>query len=352
MPVSKIFVSHAVRDQEIAEAVVELLQLGSGVPGDQIFFSSGSGMGVPAGSRFNEHIRAEVKQASLVVAILSPAFRESAFSIAEIGAAWVLQSNFFPLMVPSFGHSDLDGVLVGVQVQSLDAPEALAELDDRARQALGLSGETTRWAKQQAKFLARLGDLSSRLDGPSLVPYEQLQGLETERDGAQSALKDAEAEKREIGERLQAVLNAKSAEEAVAVSLPAGQEARFEQLRATAKSALGELPRAVQSAIACDVRGEQMPVPSRFDDQHGFEEITENLRDGYLEEGSDENVVPARDVRVVEAAIEAVYALQDFFDEAGEEFEANFKQRFGAPPDLKKGLVWNEILANRRGTLR
>ena len=176
---AKIFVSHAVRDQELAEAVVELLQLGSGVSGDQIFFSSGPGMGVPTGSRFNEYIRKEVEDAALVVAILSPAFRESAFSTAEVGAAWVLQGNFFPMTVPGYGHRDLDGVLIGVQVPPLDDPQALAELHDRACAALNFAGDTTRWANQQAKFLARLEDLAARLDGPRLIPYEQLEEIET-----------------------------------------------------------------------------------------------------------------------------------------------------------------------------
>jgi TIR domain-containing protein len=89
-----IFVSHATRDRELVEAVVELLQLGSGVPTEQIFYSSGAGTGVPAGARFNSYIRSKVEESSLVIAIISPAFQESAFSIAEVGAAWVLEENF------------------------------------------------------------------------------------------------------------------------------------------------------------------------------------------------------------------------------------------------------------------
>jgi hypothetical protein len=344
-----IFVSHAARDQELAEAVVELLQLGSGVPADQIFFASGPGMRVPTGSRFNEYIRGEVEDASLVVAILSPAFRESAFSIAEVGAAWVMQGNFFPLTVPDFGHRDLEGVLIGVQVQSLDDPQALAELHDRVCEALGLGTNTTRWAKQQAKFLARLGDLMTRLDGPRMVGHDQLEAVERERDGAQSALGEAESEKRALEERFEALRIAKTKEEAVAATAPADQEAQFDELRSRARDALGELPRAVQSAIAFHVRGEEMPIPSRWEDQYGAEEVVDALREGYLEEGTAETVTPATDIRLVESALEAVTALQNFFAESTEEFDEHFKERFGAPPDLRKGLVWNAVVGPRRG---
>lgn len=348
---AKIFVSHAVRDQELAEAVVELLQLGSGVPPDQIFFSSGPGMRVPAGSRFNEYIRKEVEDAALVVAIVSPAFRESAFSIAEVGAAWVLQGNFFPLTVPGFGHRDLDGVLIGVQVQPLDDPQALAELHDRACDALDLPRDTTRWANQQAKFLARLDDLASRLDGPKFVPHDQIEAVEAERDGAQSALKESESERRKLEERLEAVRLAKTPQEAIEAAAPADQEAQFNELRTSAKDALAELPRTVQAAIAFHLRGEEMPIPNRFDDQYGADEVLDAMREGYLEEGSGETVVPANDVQVVENALKAVTALQDFFGLTSQEFDEHFKQRFGASPDLRKGLVWEALLANRRRRL-
>lgn len=344
----EIFVSHATRDQELAEAVVELLQLGSGVPGNQIFYASGAGMGVPAGARFNEYIRSKAEEASLVIAIVSPAFQESAFSIAEVGAAWMLQANFFPLTVPGFTHRDLEGVLVGVQVQSLDDPKALAELHDRVCEALDLTGDTTRWTTQQAKFLARLDDLVARLDGPKKVPYEDLTRAENERDGTQAALQESESQMKALEERFETLREAKTREEAVAAAAPADEEAHFNELRDSARGALRELPRAVQTAISFDIRSEEMPIPSRWDDAYGAEEVEEALRSGYLYEGSGESVLPDSAIRVVANALDAVRALQDFFEGSSEEFDEHFKELFGAPPDLRKGLVWEALLGSRR----
>lgn len=342
-----IFISHATRDQELVEAVVEFLLLGSGVSGDQIFYSSGAGTGVPAGARFNSYIRSRVEDSSLIVAIISPSFQESAFSTAEVGAAWVLEENFFPLMVPGYSHHELEGVLVGVQVPPLNSAEALAELHDRVCDALGLEKKTARWMSQQAKFLARLGDLVDRLEGPIKVKYEELQRVESERDGAQAALTESEVEKLELARRFEDLRRAKTREEAAAISVSDDEEALFKELRVRARDALGELPRVVRAAISFDIRSDEMPIPSRWDDEYGADEVAEALRSGHLYKGSGETVLPDSDIRSVEEALAAVGALQDFFMESSEEFDANFKERYGAPPDLKKGLVWEALLEGR-----
>ncbi len=71
----KIFVSHAVADAELAPAFVRLLQLGAGVPADDIFYSSRHG-DVPNGAFFVQHILAELTSTALVVALVSRALLE------------------------------------------------------------------------------------------------------------------------------------------------------------------------------------------------------------------------------------------------------------------------------------
>src|SRR4051794_18557507 len=96
-----IFISHASEDAALAAAVVEtLLIVGSGVSREDIFFSSGAGTKVPAGEGFQEYIRKRVKGAALVVAVITPKFVESAFCLAEVGAAWIKTGKLFPLAVP------------------------------------------------------------------------------------------------------------------------------------------------------------------------------------------------------------------------------------------------------------
>ncbi len=50
---AKIFVSHAHRDQELARAVANLLQLGCGVANEDILATSLEGKKISPGTRFN-----------------------------------------------------------------------------------------------------------------------------------------------------------------------------------------------------------------------------------------------------------------------------------------------------------
>jgi hypothetical protein len=246
--------------------------------------------------------------------------------------------------VPGFSHRDLEGVLVGVQVPSLDDPDALGELRDRVSDALGLKGNTSRWNKEQAKFLARLDGLVERLEGARKVPFEDLERANSERDGAQEALKEVENERRELEERFEELKKAKTREEALEVALPKEEQARFEALRMAAQARLKKLPRVVRTAISYSLRSEEMPRPSRWDDDIGADEVARAERDGYLCDGAGDSVLPDTDVMAVADAVAAVRELQYFFDnEVSEEFDEGFKREHGAPPDLARGIVWDAL---------
>jgi hypothetical protein len=124
-----LFLSHAWADRELTDLFVEkVLRLGCGVPADQIVYTSRTSMGIPGGSDFRAYIRERAEGASLVVAFITPAFLSSAFCMNEVGAAWVLGKDFYPIAGPNLPYSKLDGVLPGLQVNRVDTPGVLDEL--------------------------------------------------------------------------------------------------------------------------------------------------------------------------------------------------------------------------------
>jgi hypothetical protein len=84
----RIFVSHAAEDRAIASKLVELLEIGMGVPDDHIFFSSQAGT-VENGEFFVQTILAKLAEAELVVCLISRAYLRSQFCLAEAGAAMI-----------------------------------------------------------------------------------------------------------------------------------------------------------------------------------------------------------------------------------------------------------------------
>jgi hypothetical protein len=127
----KIFVSYATADHELASKFVDLLQLGIGIPRDQIFFSLYPGS-IPNAEYFVQHILNELNDSEMVIAILSHAYFESEFCLAEVGAALARKEHgdaeFYSLVVPPEKLSSLGGVLYARQTGYVTAPEALDEL--------------------------------------------------------------------------------------------------------------------------------------------------------------------------------------------------------------------------------
>lgn len=134
----RVFVSHAVADKELVDPLVKLLRLGCGLPHESIFCSSSAGMGIPNGAFFVQHILQRLRDADVVVALLTPNFVSREFCLAEVGAAQFRQLlhpfSFFSLLVPPAAYSThLNGVLYGAHSGRINDSRALDELHERTK---------------------------------------------------------------------------------------------------------------------------------------------------------------------------------------------------------------------------
>lgn len=163
-----VFVSHAAADKGLADAFVDnIIRLGSNAPQNAIFYSSGADTGVPSGEDLNSYLRNRVGDASLVVALITPAFQESRYCIAELGAAWAKVGNLFPLFAPSLERADLDGVLAGMVMHEFTDGPALDELHDRLSDAIGTTCSARTWTNYKQRWLQAATKLPLSTPAPS-----------------------------------------------------------------------------------------------------------------------------------------------------------------------------------------
>ncbi|MEZ5781142.1 MAG: toll/interleukin-1 receptor domain-containing protein [Rhizobiaceae bacterium] len=134
----EIFISHAASDKLLAQAFERLLTGALGVQSAQIFCSSLEGQGVPKGKNFVDYIKKQVGGAKVVVALISPAYLDSAFCTAELGAAWVLGTERFPVVVPPTTFGSLDATLLGITGVRVNDKSALTTLLNDMAEALGI----------------------------------------------------------------------------------------------------------------------------------------------------------------------------------------------------------------------
>ncbi len=126
-----IFISYALRDKELADKFANLLQLGAGIPHDDIFFSADAGS-IPNGADFREQILSKLNGAGMVICLLSLSYFESSYCVAECGAALARKQGgkgeYRSFMISPFDFSDLPPIVQGIQSGKISDSKALAAL--------------------------------------------------------------------------------------------------------------------------------------------------------------------------------------------------------------------------------
>ena len=156
-----VFISHSSKDRNFAEALVVLLE-DLGLDSSNLFCSSVDGYGVGLSqdifdtllSLFNEHNL-------FVIFIHSPRYYMSPISLNEMGAAWVLKTDFCSFLTSDMEFSNMSGVVndsrISIKVNTNDAPARLTELKDKLISQFGLKNmDAIKWERKRKAFLDRV----------------------------------------------------------------------------------------------------------------------------------------------------------------------------------------------------
>ena len=87
-----IFISHSSINREIAEKLCEFMT-SLGVNKNNVFCSSIVGQGVDNGEKLNKRIAKSIKNAKVLIFLISTDFLESPYCIEELGTGWYLAEN-------------------------------------------------------------------------------------------------------------------------------------------------------------------------------------------------------------------------------------------------------------------
>lgn len=153
-----VFVSHSAKDKRFVEAFVDMLE-SLGFTSENLFCSSIEGYGIPLSNDIFETLRALFSEHDLfVIFIHSPRYYSSAISLNEMGAAWVLRTDFCSILTKDMDFSGMKGVVnsnsISIKVDSEEAPARLTELKDQLLKKFSLIPiDQTRWERKRNVFL-------------------------------------------------------------------------------------------------------------------------------------------------------------------------------------------------------
>lgn len=163
MKTPKIFISHSSKDEKYVSSLVELL-CDIGLNAEHIFCSSVPGYGIPLDHDIYDFLKLQFQEHDLhVFFILSNNYYDSPACLNEMGATWILQTNYTSILLPGFEFREIDGAInprkiaIKLDGASDDLKEKLGQLKDNLIAEFGLPNlPSIRWEKKRDAFISEL----------------------------------------------------------------------------------------------------------------------------------------------------------------------------------------------------
>lgn len=117
---TKVFISHSSADKKYGDAIRNFL-VGLGLKNDQIVYSSYSANKIPVGVSIYDYLRDNINSNVFVIILLSNSFLNSVACLNEMGAAWVVKSDYLCFYVPDFDFSNLKHFQCAIDTRKMGA---------------------------------------------------------------------------------------------------------------------------------------------------------------------------------------------------------------------------------------
>jgi len=159
-----LFISHSSKDIAFVEALVDLLEF-LGLNKQTMFCSSVPGYGIKLSGRIIDNLLSLFEEHNLyVVFVQSPNYYNSPISLNEMGAAWVLKTEFCSLLTQEMEFDKMKGVIdssyISIKVNTADAASRLNQMKDDLVLMFGLAQpDQSRWETKRNNFLKLVGGL-------------------------------------------------------------------------------------------------------------------------------------------------------------------------------------------------
>ncbi|MGE4403532.1 MAG: toll/interleukin-1 receptor domain-containing protein [Desulfobulbus sp.] len=141
----KIFISHSHKNRDTAKALVDFLLSGLSLEDADIRCTSVPGHQLRFGKTIAEILKGDINLAPMVIALISVESQQADWVLFELGAAWGLGKDIFPILGPGIEIRNLPGPLGNlpcVVVEAEDASSRMSDLMHQLQEDLGVGFKT------------------------------------------------------------------------------------------------------------------------------------------------------------------------------------------------------------------
>lgn len=212
---SKIFISHATPDADLAEKLMDFLQGQYDLKRDDFFMSSDEEF--QGGDDWISIIQTEMQNAKIILPVITPDFLESHFCLCELGAAWINKKSLLPVTLHPENQQALDRTpyRATVQVIPLNSVDNIARIGE----SFAAKGEFPR--PNMVRFTKRAETLyentitehSERIKNRKEFTEEEVNSLRLDLEEAKLAYEEADDKVLELEKEVTEIRKLKNAED-------------------------------------------------------------------------------------------------------------------------------------------
>ena len=155
---AKVFISHASADEDVVSLFVDnILCSGSGLPREDIFFSSREDTGVLNGDDIPSAIKDGIRCCEMFFMMVSEAYRKREVCLNEMGAAWMMDD--LPkkiILLPGVGFNSIGWLMSLRKGTQMTDEEGLDAIHDQVLDCFSLHVQTSTWNRNKRKFLQEI----------------------------------------------------------------------------------------------------------------------------------------------------------------------------------------------------
>lgn len=168
---AKIFISHATKDKPYVKKVVELLD-DMGLDQTQIFCSSLPGYDIPIDTNIFDYLKSQFSSFDLhILFIHSKNYYKSPVCLNEMGAAWVLKTEYSSLLLPGFSFGEMTGVVnnqniaIKLDNDQIEVKDKLNQLYTKLIAEFGITKKSDIiWEQKRDQFIQEINKIVIRDD--------------------------------------------------------------------------------------------------------------------------------------------------------------------------------------------
>lgn len=340
----KIFISHAVKDKEIADAFVDVILQGAlSVPINEIFCVSTDGTKIKSGDDWRDSIKQNILSAKINFLLISPNYKESEVCLNEMGAAWMTNSLVLPLIIDPITYRTVGVIQEPSQIEKLIDEKSLDRIKDIVQEELGISNsliKSDRWTAKKREFQIRV---KKHLEShPFETPIERsaFKQLEQDKKDLESTIDNLIQEKTELESLINDLKGLKD-KEAVKTVLKkrtkATQFDEFTELTNKVKKLLGRQSSIINGIIFKSYSGKDIKIGW----EGNREELDEALANDYIDEDLDVQWEQTKEMKAISDALGNVSRFMS--SELNNDFYESFEDTFDSPLDIKNKGFWEEV---------